>query len=46
MTRTPVPPLEMTEGRREAAKLAGVKIPPSAKEIDAYKAAGLEPPTE
>ncbi|NEW49342.1 hypothetical protein GV792_04700 [Nocardia cyriacigeorgica] len=46
MARTPVPPQEMTEGRREAARLAGVAIPPSAKEIEAYRAAGLEPPTE
>ncbi len=40
------PPEEVTRARREAQRLTGHKFPPGPGEIETYRKAGLEPPTE
>lgn len=41
-----IPPEEITAARREAQRLTGHAFPIGAGEIEAYREAGLEPPTE
>ncbi|MEV4204309.1 hypothetical protein [Nocardia salmonicida] len=43
--RVKMAPEEITRGRRLAEQITGHKFPPGQGEIDAYLAAGLEPPT-